>query len=207
MNHLAHLFLSGDDEHLLAGNFMGDSVKGRDFSMYPAGIAAGIRLHRNIDAFTDSHPVVVESKKRLRPHFLKYAPVVADMYYDHLLAAGWSDFSNETLPAYTTRMYNVLARHSPLMPERTQRFLHYMIAHDWLVGYATPVGLHAVLCGMARRARFDSGMERAAAFLEKHYDAFELDFNRFFPDLQRHVAEHLAAMAAPGIRGSKYRSF
>jgi acyl carrier protein phosphodiesterase len=187
MNHLAHLFLSGDDELLLVGNFMGDGVKGRDFSMHPAEVAAGIRLHRFIDAFTDSHPVVAESKKRLRPHFRKYAPVVADMYYDHLLAARWSDFSNETLPAYATRMYNVLGKHSPLMPERTQRFLRHMIHHDWLTGYATPGGLHAVLCGMARRARFDSGMERAAAFLERHYAAFGDEFALFFPDVRAFV--------------------
>ncbi len=67
MNFLAHLYLSGDDPEIMVGNFIGDFVRGRNVrDQFKTNIALGIELHREIDEFTDSHPVVMESKKRLR---------------------------------------------------------------------------------------------------------------------------------------------
>ena len=43
MNFLAHIYLSGDDdEGLMIGNYIGDSVKGRRLSDYPFSIQCGI---------------------------------------------------------------------------------------------------------------------------------------------------------------------
>ena len=61
---MAHLFLSGDDDDIKIGNYLGDFVKGNQLDKYPKGIRDGILLHRKIDHFTDNHPVVLESKKR-----------------------------------------------------------------------------------------------------------------------------------------------
>ncbi len=188
MNHLAHLFLSGDDDLLLVGNFMADHVKGRDLSRYPVRVADGIRLHRLIDTFTDNHPVVEESKRRLRPRFRKYAPVVADMFYDHFLAVRWEVFAEEPLASYAANVYRTLDRHRELLPARSLHFLKYMVRHDWLTGYGTLHGLRGVLCGMAGRARFESSMEKAAEFLEAHYTPFGDEFGRFFPALREYVS-------------------
>ncbi|MCU0362399.1 MAG: ACP phosphodiesterase [Bacteroidales bacterium] len=62
MNVLAHIYLSGDSEKIIIGNYIGDYVKGRDYLKYPELVRKGIILHRHIDAFTDSHPVVHRSK-------------------------------------------------------------------------------------------------------------------------------------------------
>ena len=51
MNFLAHIFLSGNDEEVMIGNFIADAVKGRDYLGYSDGIVKGILLHRRIDAF------------------------------------------------------------------------------------------------------------------------------------------------------------
>ena len=59
MNYLAHLFLSGDDEELLIGNFIGDSVKGNDVDDFREGVKGGILLHRSIDSYTDAATQVV----------------------------------------------------------------------------------------------------------------------------------------------------
>jgi len=56
MNFLAHFYLSGNQENIILGNFMGDFVKGNPFKKYPAPLATAIQLHRQIDIFTDSHP-------------------------------------------------------------------------------------------------------------------------------------------------------
>ncbi len=62
MNFLAHLYLAGDSEPIILGNFLGDFVKGRLLQQFEPSILKGIALHRNIDSFTDSHYVVKESK-------------------------------------------------------------------------------------------------------------------------------------------------
>mgnify|MGYP003629303282 FL=1 len=68
MNYLAHFHLAqqlasrcGLDERdamqqgLLIGGLLGDFVKGPLRGNYPATWEVGIRLHRRIDALTDSH--------------------------------------------------------------------------------------------------------------------------------------------------------
>lgn len=83
MNFLAHLYLSGDDSEIMVGNFIGDFVKGRNLNeRFEERIVKGIELHRSIDAFTDSHPVVTLSKNRLRDKYRHYSPVIVDMFYD-----------------------------------------------------------------------------------------------------------------------------
>lgn len=67
MNFLAHIYLSDDKPLLQIGNFIADSVKGRQVELYPPTIQEGIRLHRAIDAYTDAHPTVAQSVARLRP--------------------------------------------------------------------------------------------------------------------------------------------
>ena len=61
MNFLAHAHLSGNNKQILIGNFIADSVKGKDFSNFPEGIKQGIILHRQIDTYTDSHRVFKRS--------------------------------------------------------------------------------------------------------------------------------------------------
>ena len=87
MNYLAHIYLSGDDdEDLMIGNYIGDCVKGRRISDYPFRIQCGLLLHREIDSFTDTHPVYLQSKRRFMPVAGHYAGVVCDVVYDHFLA-------------------------------------------------------------------------------------------------------------------------
>ena len=61
MNYLAHIYLSGNNDMLKIGNFIADSVKGKQYLDYPKAVQQGITLHRNIDEFTDSHPIVHQS--------------------------------------------------------------------------------------------------------------------------------------------------
>jgi acyl carrier protein phosphodiesterase len=64
MNYLAHLHLGGQEPDALLGSLYGDFVKGPLRGQWPAKVEAGIRLHRRIDAFTDSHAQVLAAKAR-----------------------------------------------------------------------------------------------------------------------------------------------
>ena len=67
MNYLAHLYLAGDVPESIMGNLMGDFLKGVNVGAHPRAVRAGIRMHQLIDGFTDAHPVVERSKRRMPP--------------------------------------------------------------------------------------------------------------------------------------------
>lgn len=184
MNFLAHLYLSGTDPDVMTGNFIGDFVKGRPhYQHMPEKVVAGIELHRIIDAFTDSHPVVARSKKRLWPKYRHYAGVIIDIYYDHFLAINWGDYHQDLLPDYAEACYQILQSRTYTLPEPVNFLLPHMIRGNWLVNYSKLEGIHRALSGMARRTTFVSKMEESVKDLEESYEAFKTEFQLFFPDL------------------------
>ena len=197
MNFLAHLLLSGPRTapayaDVLLGNFIADSVPGRQLENYPAAVQTGIRLHRTIDAYTDQHLVVRRGTQRLRAAgHGKYAGVISDMYLDHFLARDFSEFSLEVLPEFTQRVYALLTARQAEMPPRVQHFLPYMTQQNWLLGYAGTEGIGRALSGLSRRATPGSGMETAVAELHMNYAAYEADFREFFPQLEQLVRQFL----------------
>jgi acyl carrier protein phosphodiesterase len=187
MNYLAHLFLSGENEKIIVGNFIADHVKGRAIDNYDSEIREGIRMHRTIDEFTDTHPIVRESVSRLRPVYSKYAGVIVDMYYDHFLAANWHRYSDEDLGEYTNSRFTILFRYYSILPPRAQRILPPMANHNWLEGYSRLDGLQQALAGMSSRTRFISNMEHAVSDLRDSYSNYRQEFFDFFPELWTYV--------------------
>ena len=82
MNYLAHTFLSGTDDEIIVGNFIGDYVKGRDYNLYSPAVKKGILLHRRIDSYTDKHKIVHQSMSYFAPRYHKYAGIIIDILYD-----------------------------------------------------------------------------------------------------------------------------
>ncbi len=189
MNFLAHIYLSDDKPLLQIGNFIADSVKGRQVSTYPLPIQEGIRLHRAIDAYTDAHPAVATSVRRLRPSQGKFAAVVVDIFYDHFLAKDWGLYHKVPLGEFTDSFYAHIQEYYAILPQRVQEMLPYMIEENWLLHYQEISGIRSVLEGMAQRTRFDSNMRQAYRDLEIHYEDFQKDFDLFFPDLQNFTKE------------------
>ncbi len=197
MNFLAHLYLSGNSEDILFGNFIGDFVKGNAYEEYPESIQRGILLHRKIDHFTDHHPVVSASKDLLREKYRHYAGVIVDMFYDHFLAADWENYHKVPLPQFTARVYAIMTERTGEMPAEASRMLTYMARHNWLLSYAQKEGIGQALRGIARRTTFTSHMEKAITDLESHYKDFRNHFRKFFPDLMNMVASENAAFSPP----------
>ena len=184
MNYLAHLLLSGDDPEIQLGNFIGDFVRGRNpENIFPPKVAVGIHLHRMIDGFTDSHPVVRESKIRLRPTYRHYSAVIVDVFYDHYLAKNWEQYHAMPLNDFANGFYQLAKSEEAWLPEKARYILPYMSRHDWLTNYSKIEGINRVLTGMAKRTPFASGMENATDDLIRHYEAFESEFLMFMPEL------------------------
>jgi acyl carrier protein phosphodiesterase len=186
MNYLAHLYLSFGDEELMVGNYIADAVKGKQIDRYNDNIKTGIRLHRQIDQFTDAHPVVALSKNRIRSNYHKYSGVVIDMYYDHFLAAGWNRYADIPLQQFTKHAYRTLFKYYLTMPARMKLILPAMAIGNWLASYADIDNVGLALQGMSRRTKFESGIENGKNQLIEHYSDLQSDFEQFFPELIDH---------------------
>lgn len=183
MNFLAHIYLSGTNDLVAIGNFMADGIKGKKYKAYPKDIQIGILLHREIDTFTDAHPIVRQSTKRLHANYSHYSGVIVDILYDHFLAKNWLAYSDIPLEDYVNQFYNTIQAHFDILPVRTQNMLPYMMADNWLLNYAHIEGIQRVLNGMNRRTKYVSGMDKATIELQKYYSEFEDEFTRFFTEL------------------------
>jgi acyl carrier protein phosphodiesterase len=187
MNFLAHFYLSRMDDSLIIGNFLGDFVKGKKYRDYPKAVSLGILIHREIDSFTDHHPVHQRSKRRLGGRYGHYAGVAVDMFYDHLLAVGWNDYADTPLDQFSQHIYRVLRSNEALMPDTARRVLGYMSQHDWLLHYREMEGIRQSLRGISRRTAYHSNLENASLDLEALFSEFRQDFERFFPEIISHT--------------------
>ena len=191
MNFLAHIYLSGDDEQLMIGNFIADFVKGKRKNDYPPAIRKGIELHRMIDDYTDHHPIVLRSKERISGNQKKYSGVVIDLFYDHFLAKNFSEYHALSLKEYSEKTYFILKNHWDVLPAGVHLFLPYMIERNWLLNYAAVEGIGRALSGLSTRVGYENNMHHATDDLKKHYAELENDFKEFFPSLQKFVREKI----------------
>jgi acyl carrier protein phosphodiesterase len=113
------------------------------------------------------------------------------MFYDHFLAKNWSTYSTNPLDQYAQDAYAILNKYATIVPDQVGRLLPYMIQGNWLYNYSSIEGIHRALSGMAQRTPYNSKMEEASLDLKEHYDSFQNEFLRFFPELQSFCKEYL----------------
>ena len=176
MNFLAHLFLSGKDEDIIVGNMIADFIRNKEVENYSTAVQKGIKIHRFIDRYTDNHPEVRKGTRRLQPHHHKYAPVVIDLFYDHLLVYNWKTYSDETIENFSNNMYGVLEKRMEEMPLKLQKRLPNMIASDWLPMYGNEKGMLKVFEMMDRRTKFPSDFVSGIEHLKTDFEFYNEEF-------------------------------
>lgn len=196
MNFLAHLYLSGDNPHIQIGNFIGDHVKGRDYEKYAPLIKQGILLHRKIDHFTDTHPIVRQSSQRLKEGYGRYAGIVTDVFYDHFLGVNWDDFSDVPLKQFVNQVHRVLMRNYFKLPNNVKRFLPFMVKSRRLETYATKEGIQRSLEIMANYSSLPNETKWAMLQMEQYYTEFNDEFRSFFKEICMMVDKEIACIHA-----------
>lgn len=191
MNFLAHLYLSGNQDHIVIGNFIADHIKGRQIDQVGKDVLKGVHMHRAIDDYTDHHPIILQTKERLRPTQGKYSPVVADVFMDHFWAIKFEQFCPTPLVIFADNVFKLLKANEQVLPVRTQNMLVYMQKDNWLTAYRTLEGMDFILKAMSRRTNFPSNMAVAASDLERDYLLYEKDYEMFFPQLQSFCKDYL----------------
>lgn len=182
MNFLAHALLAGDAPALIVGGVVGDWIKGPLPGALPNDLAQGVALHRAIDCFADAQPAFRRSRSRISPHRRRYAGVLVDVFYDHLLASNWPNIDRRPLQDYCAAVYRLIAERLPDLPAASHPALALMAREDWLTRYARIEGIAGVLERMSHRARRPNPLAGGEEEFLADADGFAGDFHAWLDD-------------------------
>lgn len=159
----------------------------------------GMALHQRIDAFTDAHAAVEACADLLAPRWQRYAPILVDILFDHVLSEMWEQFCGMPRERLIAGAYAALRDHLHHLPPRAQYAANMLLADDWLTCYATLNGMSLTLSRVSARLRHTGHEIELAPAVEdfvRHRGAFHGHFQRFFPELSAHTGLTRARSAA-----------
>lgn len=192
MNYLAHAYLSFEQPQILAGNMISDFVKGKKQYDYESMIQKGIKLHRAIDNFTDSHPAIKEMKKPFIPKYGLYAGAFSDIVCDYFLANDQHEFASaEILAAFSKNSYANIEKQIHLLPADFQRMFGYMKEHDWLFNYQFKWIIQKSFASIVKRAKYMDDADTAYTIFLNHIETMRPYYNDFFPLLKKNAIHTL----------------
>jgi acyl carrier protein phosphodiesterase len=182
MNFLAHALLAGPEPALIIGGVAGDWIKGPLPGALPPDIARGVALHRALDSHAETQAGFRSSRGRMSPQRRRYAGVLVDVFYDHLLARDWASLHPAPLATFTAEVYATIARRVDELPSDAHAALALMAREDWLASYSTIEGIAAVLRRMSRRARQPNPLAGGEEELLRDIEGFATDFREWLAD-------------------------
>jgi acyl carrier protein phosphodiesterase len=195
MNYLAHIYLARQSGPAMLGALLGDFAKANVAGKFGPEVEREILIHRKVDSYTDSHPLVKEALQKFDPVRRRFAGIMLDMFYDHVLAKNWEQYCATTLPEFAQNFYRVLDDNAALLPERLARMAPYMIKGDWLTSYRDYASVELAVNRMSQRlSRNDNLLRDCLQDARAHYAYLCDSFLAFFPDLIRFAEAQRAAM-------------
>lgn len=184
MNYLAHAFLARYSDAAMVGALLGDFAKADVWDQYPPEIALEINVHRQIDSYTDSHPVVQAALALFPGPRRRFAGIVLDVFYDHMLSQRWAAFSSVPRTQFIAGFYAALRAHEALLPERLRAMLPSLVGHDWLARYHHMDGVEWAVTRMSQRLSKNGNLLRDGLHdVHANYATLAAGFDAFFPDL------------------------
>ncbi|MBK1833096.1 ACP phosphodiesterase [Roseibacillus ishigakijimensis] len=187
MNFLAHLALAGPSDASRVGNLLGDFEKGTPASLaerHAPEIVAGILMHRQLDRHTDDHPSFRAAKLLLAPERRRFAGILLDLYFDHLLHRHWPRFHPGTAEDFIAGIHHTLERRRDWLGPNFGPLAPLLRQQNWLGSYATLPGLQLTLDRVSRRSpRFAPLREGLQDYLRQEGEIEEL-FLALYPDLR-----------------------
>lgn len=201
MNYLAHILLAQQSEDAMVGALLGDFCKPNDAGGYGIEIAREIFIHRKVDAFTDSHPIILQAKSLFRQKTRRYAGISLDVYYDHILAKHWESYCAIPLDPFVHRFYRALLARRDILPGSLANMAGRMVSQDWLGSYrdfdSVKIAINRISERLSRNGEF---LKDSVADLELNYDALCDGFHEFFPDLTRFAQQERERLPSAEIR-------
>ena len=188
MNYFAHLVLAQPTVESTVGNLLGDFARGVDQSALDPAVLAGLKNHRAVDRYTDSHPKVNALKQCFSKKRRRFAGIALDVYFDHLLVSYWANFDHRRLDDVITEFYQRMQQGQTLMPgSEMRRITSHMITNDWFGSYRDIDSVAEALDRIATRIRFPNAFDNAIEDLRGNEDLIQGVFLQFYPELKAHV--------------------
>ena len=190
MNFLGHLYFSENNPELMYANLFGDFVKGKDLSEYTSIVQQGIRLHREIDSYIDNHPIIKELLHHLYPSLPKIAGIAIDLYFDHLLAKNWKNYSAISLGNFIQTFENHSIDEVNYPDENFHFMLFRMKKSQWLIHYASLDGLEHACRGVSQRISFPNTLFNGRTVFEENEQLISEAFKLFMNEAQQHFKNY-----------------
>ncbi len=165
------------------GQFIADDMKGKKWQLQEKDVQAGIILHRFIDDYTDTHPLVLDLKKKMHPTLGKFSGVVLDVLFDHVLSLTWNTYSEHARELWIQSTYDKLQKRHPEMTERRRFIMEKMIEHDWMNMYQSQEGTSKILNQMGNRIPFLNPLKDSFEVYLMHEKDIISTFGEFFPQI------------------------
>lgn len=187
MNFLAHACLSFHTPDLIVGNLIADLVKGKQIENFPDGIQKGIRLHRMIDAYTDSHPITLQAKHLFDESAGRYGSSFLDVAYDHFLALDASNEPDEGWNSFASYCYAQIEKRGSILPPKFCSMYMYMRKENWLANYGKKWMIERSFERLCMRANYLEDNTPVFEDFERHYESIKESYSLFFPDLKKYT--------------------
>ena len=184
MNYLAHFKLAENHPKLLVGNLLADHVKGRLVGQLEPGIESGIRLHRAIDAFTDSHPLVQSSRARFDYKYRRYGGIITDIVFDHFLALHWKHYDSRPLDIFCRDTTNEIIRYKGCLSDPARDQIERMIENKSMEHYVDPRFIRRSLVYLSKKLKRKNPLDSGYSQFKTFELTLKRDFFLFFPKLQ-----------------------
>lgn len=146
-------------------------------------MAEGIRLHRAIDAFTDSHQSVGKSRRLLAGRFRHHSRIIVDVLYDHLLIDQWALYEARPLDEFAEEIYTLLRARRETLSGPLHEAIPHLIRNRWLTRNRDLQGVERTLRFLSTRMKRPTSMEGATHEFVIHEAEFREHFDQFFPEV------------------------
>ena len=183
MNYLGHLILSGGNEDIVFGNFIGDAIKGKNYNNWPQNIQNGITLHRFIDSYTDSHKSYLNSKRRFYESFPKMGGIITDILYDNLVWRNWRQHNIKNPKDLINTFYKTIDSRTEMLPKKMIPLYYIMKKDKWLTSYKHDEGIISSLTKFGVRIGYADNLGLAFDLYKDNVRLFNDDFNEYFSDI------------------------
>jgi acyl carrier protein phosphodiesterase len=185
MNLLAHLHLSdGLPAGVAAGNLLADFLRRFRAEVPDADFAAGVRLHRAIDAFADADPGLRAARAGFAPPWRRWGGILLDVAGDFFLARDWPRYSAVPLRDHVAARLAEIQRFLHAQTSPLEPLVARLRAEEWLPSYGTRDGLRRAFDRVACRSPAAAVLRGAEREIERRQPELQAAFDEFYPRLR-----------------------
>lgn len=196
MNFLGHAYVARNHPELIAGNFAGDSFKGKleNFDL-PKNIIDGVKLHRYIDDTTDHSEIILGAGHIFQEAGIKKISYIAtDIIMDHYLAREWVKFSSKDYDTFVHKVYEHTDKYLDQLPADFNWMYQNLKNYGWFYDYPSVEGMRKILTQFSRRIPFENDLPRCMDLYLEHQEAFDTAFSNFLIEIKQSSVEFIEAL-------------